>query len=103
PKRREIVSGRPIRGGEFLVHGKSARFERLEGNRTIGKIVEANDVEIRLTYIHRQVLAPIILDAFERDVAALLETPDLIGARTEGRIERRFLERMTCIIGSGKD
>ena len=51
----------------------------------------------------RQFRAPPVLDALVFDVAAGLETPDLVGAGAERRFQRRLVEILHRVIGARKD
>jgi len=64
-------------------------LEGFERDGGIAEILEALLVEIVAPDIHRQVLAPVILDALVDDPAARLEVLDPVDAAAERRLERR--------------
>ena len=92
--RREIVARRPGARGELLAEQIALGGEAFEADLAVAIVLEAHDVEIVLAARDRQIGAPPVLDALVFDEAAGLEASDLVGARAERRVERRFIERL---------
>ena len=67
-------------------------LERLDGDRRVAEIFEAQLVEIVAADIDVEILAPIVLDALVDDVAAGRELLDAVGAAAERRLERGFAD-----------
>src|SRR6266516_3411855 len=68
-------------------------FEVLEGNIAIAVIFIAHDVEIVLPTRDRQVGTPPVFHSLVLDMAAGLETSDLVRATPERHLEPRLVER----------
>ena len=67
--------------------------EAFEGDVAVAIELVAQDVEIVLPARDREIGAPPVLDPVVFDEAADLETPDLVGAAAERRLERRLVKR----------
>src|SRR5262249_42690296 len=98
PGRRENGGGGPRSRGKFLAEEIALAGEAFEGDIAVAIKFVADDVEIVLSAPDREVGAPPILDPFVFDVAAGVETPHLVGAAAERRLERRLVEGMLGVV-----
>ena len=94
---------RPDRGREFFAERENTSLERLKSDFAIGKIFEADAIEIVLPDIDRQVFAPIIGDTLEDNEMTRIESADFIGTGAERRLKRRLVERILAVIGGGEN
>src|SRR4029453_178122 len=101
--RRQVVAGCPGARGEFLPEQIAFGGEPLEGNFAIAVIFIAQDIEIVLATRDRQVGAPPVFHSLVLDMAAELETSDLIRPAAERYFERSLLERTLRVIGTRKN
>src|SRR5262249_24531581 len=99
----KIVACRPNASREFLPEQVASGSETLEGNFAIAVIFVAQDIEIVLPACDRQVGTPPVFPSLVLDVAAGLETSDLVRAAAERHLERRLLERALRVIGTRKN
>src|SRR6202011_1573897 len=97
--RRKIVARVPYPRGEFFAIQVIAAGEAFEGNIAIAVEIEMQSVEIVAAAVDRKMSAPPILDPLELDEAVDLEFRHLVGPAAELDIERRFVERMRCVVG----
>jgi len=88
--RREIVGHGPVLGAVLVAPVDRIGLERFERHGGVAKIFEAQFFEIIAADIDVEVLAPIVLDAFEDDGAAGREVLDAVSAAAERRLERGF-------------
>src|SRR5208283_3842487 len=100
---RKVVARRPDARDVLLALAEGAGLESLEGDLAVAEIFETDHVEIRLSDVDRQILAPIIGHAPIGDESPLLELVDLIGARAQRRLERRPFEITLRVIGLRED
>ena len=84
----KIVGGGPVLGAVLGAPIDGVSLERLERNRRVAKILEAQLVEIVATDHDVELVAPIVLHALVDDVAAGRKLFDAIGAAAKGRFER---------------
>src|SRR5205823_6832964 len=101
--RREVVARCPGARGEFLPEQIAFGGEPLEGNFAIAVIFIAQDIEVVLPARDRQVGAPPVFHSLVLDMAAGLETSDLVRAAAERYFERRLLKRALRVIGTRKN
>src|SRR6516164_2929868 len=101
--RREVVARRPGARGEFLAEQIAFGSKSLKGNFAIAVIFIAHDVEIVLPACDRQVGAPPVFHSLVLDMAARLETSDLVRAAAERYLERGFVEPTGSIIAARED
>ena len=79
-----------------------AGLERLKADGALAEIVVADEFEIILADVDRQILGPIIRDPFIGNIAPLLQGADLVGARSERLVHAGALEGMSRVIGGRK-
>src|SRR5262245_61059485 len=101
--RREVVACRPSSRRKFFPAQIASSSEPLEGNFAIAVIFVAHDVEIVLPAPDWQVGTPPVFHALVLDMAAGLETSDLIRAAAERYFERGFVEPTGSIIAARED
>src|SRR4029077_15556809 len=101
--RRKVVPRSPGAGRELLAKQVIFRGKAFEGHLAIPVILIADQIEIVLTARNRQIGAPPIFHPFVFDVAAWLETSDLVRAATQWRLEGALVEWMSGVIGSRKN
>src|SRR5262249_1911819 len=86
--RRKIVARYPDARGKFLAEEIALAGEAFERDIAVAIKFVADDVEIVLSAPDGEIGAPPIFHPFVFDVAAGVETPDLVGAAAERRLER---------------
>src|SRR4029453_5218186 len=101
--RREVVARCPGARGEFLPEQITSGSEPLEGNFAIAVIFVAQDIEIVLPTPDRQVGPPPVFHSLVLDMAAGLETSDLVRAAAERHLERGLIESTGSIIAVRED
>src|SRR5262249_20537355 len=101
--RRKVVARCPGARGEFLSEQIASGSKSLEGNFAIAVIFIAHDVEIVLPACDRQVGTPPVFHSLVLDMAAGLETSDLVRAAAERYLERGFVEPTGGIIAARED
>ena len=99
----KIIARRPYPGGEFLAEQVIPGGEAFEGDIAIPIEFVAHRVEIVEAARDRKIGAPPILDPIEFDVTVGLELADLVRPRSQGDVERRFVERPRRVIGLRKN
>ena len=100
---RKIITRRPDAGGELLAVEIVLAGETFESDIAVAIEFVAHHVEIVAAAAGGQIGSPPILDALVFDVAIDLELADLVRPRTQGDLERRFVERTRGIIGFRED
>ncbi len=100
--RRKIIGRRPIPRDVLDAPIDLVGLERFERHRRVAEIFVAQLVEIIPADIHRQVLAPIVLDALVDDGVSRHEFLDPVGAIAERRLERggRDVAPLAGIVGA---
>ncbi len=88
----EIVSGRPDLGCVLQPEVVAVGLESFERDACVEKVLVTDLVEIILPDVHRQVLAPIILDPLEPDECPGLHLYALVDPRSEWNLERARLD-----------
>src|SRR6516162_4452059 len=101
--RRKVVACRPSSRGKFFPEQIASGSEPLEGNFAIAVIFIAHDVEIVLPARDRQVGTPPLFHSLVLDMAAGLETSDLVRAAANRYLERGFVEPTGSIIAARED
>src|SRR5262249_9549253 len=101
--RREVVACRPSPRSKFFPEQIAFGSKSLEGNLAIAVICVAHDVEIVLPACDRQVGTAPVFHSLVLDMAARLETSDLVRAAAERYLERGFVEPMGSIIAARED
>src|SRR5215831_11216136 len=101
--RRKVIARCPSPRGKFFPEQIASGSESLEGNFAIAVIFVAHDVKIVLPARDRQVGTPPVFHSLVLDMAAGLETSDLVRAAAERHLERRLLERTLRVIGTRKN
>src|SRR6516162_6885452 len=101
--RREVVTCRPSPRCKFFPEQIASGSKSLEGNFAIAVIFIAHDVEIVLPAPDRQVGTPPVFHSLVLDMAAGLETSDLVRAAAERYLERGFVEPTGSIIAARED
>src|SRR5262249_21402479 len=101
--RREVVACRPSPRGKFFPEQIASGSESLEGNFAIAVIFVAHNVKIVLPAPDRQGGTPPVFHSLVFDMAAGLETSDLIRAAAERYFERGFVEPTGSIIAARED
>src|SRR5262245_41700914 len=86
-ERRKVVACRPEARRELLPKHEALRGETFEGDVAVAVELETQQVEIVPTAHDRQVGTPPVLHPLVFDVAAGLETPDLVAPAAERRLE----------------
>src|SRR5262249_50806060 len=102
-ERGKVVARRPDARRQLLAIKIALAGKTLEGDVAIAIIFVAHGVEVEAAAADRQVGAPPILDAIILDVAVDLKPADLVGPRTQRRIEARFVERACRVKGPRED
>src|SRR5262249_59051966 len=102
-ERGKIVARRPDARGKFLAEEIALAGEAFEGDIAVAIEFVADDVEIVLAAPRREIGAPPIFDPFIFDVAAGVETPHLVGAAAERRLERGLVEGMLGVVFARKN
>src|SRR5262249_11339740 len=88
---------------KFFPEQIASGSESLEGNFAIAVIFVAHDVKIVLPARDRQVGTPPVFHSLVLDMAAGLETSDLVRAAAEPYLERGFVEPTGSIIAARED
>src|SRR5215470_12931137 len=101
--RREVVACRPSPRCKFLPEQIASCSEPLEGDFAVAVIFVAHDVKIVLPAPDRQVGPPPVFHSLVLDMAAGLETSDLVRAAAERYLERGFVEPTGSIIAARED
>src|SRR5438477_5410725 len=99
----EVVARCPGARREFFPEQIAFGSEPLQGNFAIAVIFIAQDVEIILPARDRQVGPPPVFYSLVLDMAAGLETSDLVRAAAERYFERGLVESMGGIIAARED
>src|SRR5262249_61729490 len=82
----KIVAGRPVLGGILGAPVDLVGLEGFERHVGVAQVKEAHLIEVIATDVYRQILAPVVLDAFVDDAPAGLEALDTVGAASERRL-----------------
>src|SRR5262249_37183742 len=90
--RREVVACRPSARRKLFPEQIASCSEPLEGNFAIAVIFVAHNVKIVLPAPDRQVSTPPVFHSLVLDMAAGLETSDLVRAAAERHLQRRLIE-----------
>src|SRR5207342_2299765 len=102
-ERRETVARSPGSRGEFLTEQITLCGEAFEPDFAVAIVFVAYDVEIIQPARNGQIGAPPVLDPIEFDGMSDLKAPDLIRATAKRNFQRRLIERLLGIIGSGEN
>src|SRR5262249_13956426 len=101
--RRKVVARCPDARGKFLAEEITLAGEAFEGDIAVAIKFVADDVEVVLSAPGREIGAPPIFHPFVFDVAAGVETPDLVGAAAERRLEGGLVECMLGVVFARKN
>src|SRR5204863_4597040 len=99
----KVVACCPSPRCEFFPEEIAPGGESLKGNFPVAVILIAHDIEIILAARDRQIGTPPVFHSLVLDIAAGLETSDLIRAAAERYLERRLVEWTLGVIVARKD
>jgi hypothetical protein len=85
-------SRRKSRSPDFSAQIEVARFQRQADRGVVAEIVGAQQVEIIVADVDRQIAPPVILDPLQLDEAPGLEALDPVGTAAERRLQRGLFE-----------
>src|SRR5262245_30183642 len=101
--RGEVVACRPSPRGKFFPEQIASGSESLEGNFAIAVIFVAHNVKMVRPAPDRHAGTPPVFHSLVLDMAAGLETSDLVRATAERHLERGFVEPTGNIITARED
>jgi len=92
PDSRNVIGRGPVLGGHFLPVVERAGLEALQRNRVVAVIVGGEAVKVVEALIHRQVLAPVILDPLVANRATRLDLRHLVRPAAQRDFQVAFVE-----------
>ena len=84
---REVVGGAPFLRVVLAAEVELAGLERLDRDGGVAVVVVANDVDVVLSAVDREVAAPVVGHALQRDGPAGLDRRDAVGTAAQRRLE----------------
>src|SRR5262249_45540596 len=100
---RKIIAGGPGARGEFFAEQVALGLESLEADVAVAIILVANDVEIVLPDVDRQVRAPPVCHPLILGIATRFQAADPVWSGAQRSIERRLIELLRRVVGARDD